>query len=80
MVNEQYLFVVNDKDRDREISFFVDVGHAVDCSVSSAESRNFSSCRRHLELFAARRYGPVGAPRQNSPSRTIRLNPRTRTF
>src|ERR1039457_4320478 len=29
MVNQQNLFVVNNKDRDGEINFFVDVGHAL---------------------------------------------------
>ena len=28
MVDEQYLFLVNDEDGDGEINFFVDVGHA----------------------------------------------------
>ena len=40
MMDEQNLPVVNDEDRNGEINFFVDMGHAVNRSGVSAERRN----------------------------------------
>ena len=45
MVDEQHFAVVNDKNGDREINFFVDVGHMLE---KNFNKKNASALRKNL--------------------------------